>query len=184
MNSHHKERLSHVGASGEARMVDVGGKEISRRRAVAEGRIATSAEALGQVLSNRAAKGDVLAVSRVAGIAAAKRTAEWIPLCHSLPVDALRVEILPVGPAAAALEAPALFMELPVDDWPGPGFRVRAEALTSARTGVEMEALTAVSATLLTLYDMLKAVDRGMQIEGIALLLKQGGRSGLWRRDD
>ncbi len=154
--------------------MDVGEKDVTRRRAVAEGRIATSAEAVDRVVENRAAKGDVLAAARIAGISAAKRTSEWIPLCHAVAVDSVVVEIRPVGGTAGE--------ESGDGDWKGPGFVVRAAAMATGRTGVEMEALTAVSGALLTLYDMLKAVDRAMEIGGVRLLVKEGGRSGRWTR--
>ena len=166
--------MTHVDGSGRVKMVDVGEKEVTRRRAVAEGRISTSAEAVAQVLESRAAKGDVLAAARIAGISAAKRTSEWIPLCHSVPIDSVGVEIRPVEGADGEDSSEG--------DWKGPGFVVKAEAVATGRTGVEMEALTAVSGTLLTLYDMLKAVDRAMEIGGVRLLLKEGGRSGRWTR--
>jgi len=175
--------MSHVDETGRLQMVDVGGKEITRRRAVAEGRIATSAEAVAQVVERRAAKGDVLAAARVAGIAAAKRTAELIPLCHTVAIDSVKVEITAPGAAAQGAAAGPLEKELGGGGWAGPGFLVRAEAVATGRTGVEMEALTAVSGALLTLYDMLKAVDRAMEIGALRLLLKEGGRSGRWRRD-
>jgi len=153
--------LSHVDALGEARMVDVGAKLPTARRARAEGRIRMSADALRAIRTNAIAKGDVLAVARVAGIAAAKRTAELIPLCHPLPLTDVRVDL--------ALDARL------------PGVRAEATVSTIARTGVEMEALTAVSVALLTVYDMAKSADKGMRIEGIRLLEKTGGKSGPWR---
>ena len=169
--------LTHTDDAGHVHMVDVGGKAITRRRAVARGCIRTSEEALRAVLENRAGKGDVLAAARIAGIAAAKRTAELIPLCHPVPLDTVRVEITPLsgeaGEGAASTGSGA-----------GPGFEVRAEALASHRTGVEMEAFTAVAGALLTLYDMLKAVDRGMEIGAVHLVLKEGGRSGTWKRGE
>jgi cyclic pyranopterin phosphate synthase len=178
-------RLTHVTGSGAARMVDVGEKTPSRRRALAEGRIAMALETLSLVRENRAAKGDVLAVARVAGIGAAKRTWELIPLCHGIPIDQVAVEfqLAAVESSAPLVAAGDLFSRHPLAPWSGPGIWVRAEASTTARTGVEMEALTAVSVALLTLYDMLKAVDRGMQIEAVRLLRKAGGRSGEWRRE-
>lgn len=154
-------RLSHVDQSGAARMVDVGGKVATARRARAEGVIRMSAPALKAIRTNAIKKGDVLAVARVAGITAAKRTAELIPLCHPLPLTDVRV--------ALALDAKL------------PGVRVEAIVSTVAQTGVEMEALTAVSVALLTVYDMAKSVDKGMVIEGVRLLEKTGGKSGEWR---
>jgi cyclic pyranopterin phosphate synthase len=141
-------------------MVDVGEKPVTRRAAVAEGRIRTARETVDAIRGGANPKGDVLTVARLAGIMGAKRTADLIPLCHTLPLDAVQVE----------LEADA---ELP-------GVRARATASVTARTGVEMEALTAVSCALLTVYDMCKARDRGMVIEGIRLLRKEGGRSGTY----
>jgi cyclic pyranopterin phosphate synthase len=140
--------------------VDVGGKAVTRRVAVAEGHIRTSADTVQAIAGGTAAKGDVLTVARLAGIMGAKRTADLIPLCHTLPLDAVEVE----------LETDAAL----------PGVRARPTARVEARTGVEMEALTAVSCALLTVYDMCKARDRGMEIGGIRLVRKEGGRSGTW----
>ena len=153
--------LSHLDRAGRARMVDVSDKPIAIRRAVAEGRVRMSAAAFAQVRDAAAAKGDVLAVAEVAGVMAAKRTGELIPLCHPLALDQVRVEL-----------------EL-VAEWPG--VRVTATVAARARTGVEMEALTAVSVGCLTVYDMIKAVDRGMTISAIRLLEKTGGTRGDWR---
>ncbi|MFN3370782.1 MAG: cyclic pyranopterin monophosphate synthase MoaC [Sphingomonadaceae bacterium] len=155
-------RLTHLDSTGAARMVDVGAKAVTERVAVAEGRIAMGAAALDAIRGGTAPKGDALATARIAGILAAKRTAELIPLCHPLPLSAVTLD----------LEA-------------GDGsIRAKATVRTSGRTGVEMEALTAVSVALLTLYDMAKALDRGMRIEGIRLLEKRGGKSGDWRAGD
>jgi cyclic pyranopterin phosphate synthase len=153
--------LSHVDATGTARMVDVGEKAVTARVAVAEGHVAMAPATLDLILEHRAAKGDVIATARIAGIMAAKRTAELIPLCHPLMLDDIAVDITP--------------------DTTLPGLRIRATARVSGRTGVEMEALTAASVTALTVYDMAKAVDRGMVIGGVRLLEKSGGRSGHWR---
>ena len=150
--------LSHVGPDGSARMVDVGEKAVTRRQAVAEGCVRMSEEAFAQVQSNSIAKGDVLAVARIAGIQAAKRTAELIPLCHPLVLDRIDVD--------ATLDE-AL-----------PGVRVTATVLVEGKTGVEMEALTAVTVACLTVYDMVKATDRAMTIEAVQLVHKSGGRSG------
>ncbi len=158
-----KTALTHIGASGEAHMVDVGAKPETQRVAIAEGRIAMAAETLRMILEGNAKKGDVLGTARIAGIMAAKKTHELIPLCHPLMLDKVRVDIEP--------------------DDELPGLRVRATASVSGRTGVEMEALTAASVTCLTIYDMAKAVDRGMTISGIRLLEKSGGRSGDWRAE-
>ena len=148
-------KLTHLDAEGRARMVDVGDKPISARRAVAEGKVRMSVGAYELVARHEVAKGDVLAVSEVAGTMAAKRTGELIPLCHPLPLDLVQVE--------ARLE-PEL-----------PGVRVTATVRSEGRTGVEMEALTAVAVACLTVYDMVKAVDRGMTVEGVKLLEKTGG---------
>ena len=156
--------LSHVDKAGRARMVDVGGKPETERTAVAEGQVRMSREAFDQVAANAVAKGDVLAVSEVAGVMAAKRTGELIPLCHPLGLDVVTVEA-------------RLMPELP-------GVRVVATAKVTGRTGVEMEALTAVSVTCLTVYDMVKAIDREMIIEDIRLTSKTGGTRGDWRRSD
>ena len=152
--------FTHLDSAGNARMVDVGGKPVTQRLAVAEGRIRTSADTARAIAAGATRKGDVLAVARIAGITGAKRTAELIPLCHPLPITAIELS-LEVDPAL-------------------PGVRVEAAVQVEARTGVEMEALTAVSCALLTVYDMCKALDRGMVIEGIRLLRKEGGRSGRW----
>jgi cyclic pyranopterin phosphate synthase len=155
-------RLTHLDARGQARMVDVGGKPVTARAAIAAGRIVMGREAFAALTGGRIAKGDALALARAAGIAAAKRTADWIPLCHSVPLDHLRVEIRPAAR--------------------GSSFVVEAQAAARWTTGVEMEALVAVSAALLTLYDMAKAIDRGMTIGAVRLLRKSGGRSGIWVR--
>lgn len=141
-------------------MVDVTGKEETRRVAVAEGRIRMDADTLEAILGGEIEKGEVLSVARVAGIQAGKRTGELIPLCHVLPGASVSVDIEP--------------------DRDLPGLTVRVRAVYTGRTGVEMEALTAVSVTLLTIYDMAKALDRGMVLEEVRLLRKEGGRSGTW----
>lgn len=154
--------LTHIDESGAARMVDVGGKAVTRRRAVARGRVRMSAEALALVKAG-SKKGDVLQVARIAGIQGAKKTADLVPLCHPLMLDSVQVSLTCVDdPSSVAIEA---------------------SAAISGRTGVEMEALTAVSVAALTVYDMVKAVDKGMTIEGIELVSKEGGRSGHWTRD-
>jgi cyclic pyranopterin monophosphate synthase len=155
--------LTHVGASGEARMVDVSSKDDTRRVAVAEGRVVMNPATLSLILEGDMKKGDVLGAARIAGIMAAKRTHELIPLCHPLLLTSVAVDIKP----DAAL----------------PGLALRAEIKTRGQTGVEMEALTAVSIACLTIYDMAKAVDRGMRIEGVRLLEKSGGKSGAWRSE-
>jgi cyclic pyranopterin monophosphate synthase len=150
--------LTHLDEAGAARMVDVGGKSVTAREAVATGRIAMSAEAATAIRSGAAVKGDVLAVARIAGIMAAKRTAELIPLCHPLPLSRVAIDLAP-------------------DDG---GVTVTATCATEGRTGVEMEAMTAVSVTLLTIYDMAKALDKAMTIKAIRLVRKTGGKSGDW----
>jgi cyclic pyranopterin phosphate synthase len=150
------EPLSHIDSHGKASMVDVGAKPITERTAIAEGVVRINAALEEAIRRNDLAKGDLLAVARLAGIQAAKRTDELIPLCHSLPLDVVHVE--------ATLEAGLV--------------RIRATAKTHSRTGVEMEALTAVSVAALTVIDMGKAIDRSMVIEGIRVLEKHGGRSG------
>jgi cyclic pyranopterin phosphate synthase len=152
--------LTHFDDQGHAHMVDVGAKPVTNRIATAEGRIVMTAQTLALITEGRAKKGDVLGVARLAGIMAAKKTADLIPLCHPLPITKVAVDLVP----DAAL----------------PGVRVTATVKTAGVTGVEMEALTAVSVACLTVYDMLKAVEKGMQIEGIRLLLKDGGKSGLY----
>ncbi len=151
--------LTHLDAQGKARMVDVGGKIETARVAVASGRIRMSAEALAAIREGDVPKGDVLAAARIAGIMAAKKTAELIPLCHPLALDAVAVDF--------AIE--------------GDGVRATATASLTGRTGVEMEAMTATSIALLTIYDMAKALDKGMVIEQVRLIEKRGGKSGNWR---
>ncbi len=151
--------LSHVDSTGEARMVDVGQKATTDRVAVAGGAVRMAQETLERVRREDLPKGAVLHTARIAGIMAAKRTSELIPLCHSLPLSSVNVEF-------------------EYDD-ELPGVQIRATARVSAQTGVEMEALTAVSVAALTIYDMVKAVDKGMRIEGVRLLHKSGGRSGV-----
>lgn len=159
------DRLSHLDAEGRARMVDVGAKPISARDCVARGEVRMAEATLGLIVEDRLPKGDVLATARLAGIQAAKRTHEWIPLAHALALDAVEVRFEP-SPGAGG-EA---------------SLRIEARVRAQGRTGVEMEALVAVSAAALTLYDMCKAVDRGMHIEAIRLVSKRGGKSGVWLR--
>ncbi len=154
-------KLTHIGARGEARMVDVSAKPATERIAVAEGRVVMQRATLDLILKDRAKKGDVLGAARIAGIMAAKRTHELIPLCHPLSITKAEVEITP---------EPEL-----------PGLLVRATVKLTGQTGVEMEALTAVSVACLTIYDMVKAAERGMRIEGIHLIEKSGGKSGVYR---
>jgi cyclic pyranopterin phosphate synthase len=154
--------LSHVDESGRLKMVDVGGKEVTRRRAVARGEVRFGEEAFARLRENRLAKGDAIAVARLAAIQAAKRTAEWIPLCHTVPLDHLDVDIALRDEDSTAV--------------------VTATAAARWTTGVEMEAMTAVCAACLALYDMAKAVDRGIMIGGVGLVSKEGGKSGNWSR--
>ena len=155
-------KLTHLNKSGEAHMVDVGGKDVTAREAVAEGLIHMQPETLQLIVAGGHKKGDVLAVARVAGIMAAKKTAELIPLCHAIPLTSVDIELTPDETRAAVF--------------------CRSTVRTQARTGVEMEALTAVEIALLTIYDMCKAVDRGMTLTDIGLVSKTGGKSGDWRR--
>lgn len=155
--------LTHLGSAGEASMVDVGGKGETERTAIAAGAVVMKPETLALIVEGNARKGDVIGAARIAGIMAAKRTHELIPLCHPLLLTRVSVDIEP----DAAL----------------PGLRVTALARVTARTGVEMEALTAASVACLTIYDMAKAVDREMTITGLCLVEKSGGASGHYRRD-
>jgi len=155
--------LTHIDARGEARMVDVTDKGATERTAVAEGRVIMRKETLDLVLEGNAMKGDVLGAARLAGIMAAKRTHGLIPLCHPLPLSKIEIEINPEHSL--------------------PGFLVQATVKVTAKTGVEMELLTAVSMGSLTIYDMVKALERGVHIEGIRLLRKSGGKSGEWHAE-
>jgi cyclic pyranopterin phosphate synthase len=143
-------------------MVDVGDKPVTRREAVAEGTVRLSREAFEAVTGAMVPKGDVLAAARIAGIQAAKRTSEWIPLAHPLPLDSVEIALEPLPDP--------------------PGLRVEARVRVSGRTGVEMEALVAVAAAALTVYDMCKSLDRAIEVDGIRLVEKTGGKSGAWRR--
>jgi cyclic pyranopterin monophosphate synthase len=154
-------KLTHLGKSGEARMVDVSEKAATGRIAIAEGRVVMTPATLDLVLKGDAKKGDVLGAARIAGIMAGKKTSELIPLCHPLALSKIAVDIEP--------------------DESLPGLIVRATAKVTGQTGVEMEALTAVAVACLTIYDMVKAVERGMRIEGIRLIEKSGGKSGRYR---
>jgi len=154
-------RPTHLDETGAAHMVDVGAKPATERRAVAGGRIAMSLQALEAIRNGNAPKGDVLSTARIAGIMAAKRTADLIPLCHPLALTRVSIDF----------------------EWEAGGLSVRATAATTGPTGVEMEALTAASVALLTLYDMAKALDRAMILGDIRLLEKSGGRSGDWRAE-
>jgi cyclic pyranopterin phosphate synthase len=153
--------FTHLDEHGRPRMVDVGDKEVTRRVAVAEGAIRMAPETLAAIVEGRSAKGAVLTVAEIAGIMGAKRTSDLIPLCHPIPLTSVRVE----------LEMDHLL----------PGVRARATTRTDGKTGVEMEALTAVSCALLTVYDMCKGMDRGMVIAEVRLLHKEGGQSGIWQ---
>lgn len=155
--------LTHLDSDGAAHMVDVSEKPSTTREALAEGRVVMERSTLNLILSGNAKKGDVLGVARIAGIMAAKRTHELIPLCHPLMLSKVELDVAP--------------------DASLPGLTVTARVKTAGQTGVEMEALTAVSVACLTIYDMAKAVDRGMRIENVRLLEKAGGRSGRWRAE-
>lgn len=158
-----EKHLTHLAATGEAHMVDVSAKPATERIATAEGKVVMSKATLDLVLSGDAKKGDVLGTARIAGIQAAKRTHELIPLCHPLAISKIEVDIAP--------------------DQKLPGLVVRATVKVTGQTGVEMEALTAVSVACLTIYDMVKAVERGMRIEAVRLLEKSGGASGQWQAE-
>ena len=156
------DRLTHVDERGAARMVDIAGKPITHRRAVAQALIRMSPETLAMIADGQVPKGDASAVARVAGIMAAKRTSDLIPLCHPLALTHVSVDFEPVSD----------------------GVRITAAVETNDVTGVEMEALTAASVAALTLYDMCKAVDRGMTVDNLGLVLKEGGKSGRWSREE
>jgi cyclic pyranopterin phosphate synthase len=155
-------KLTHLDDAGAAHMVDVSAKDVTRREATAAGHIAMSAKALAAIREGALAKGDAIAVARVAGIMAAKRTSDLVPLCHPLPIASVSVDF----------------------GFGDSGIDCTATVVTTGKTGVEMEALTAVSVALLTLYDMGKAIDRGMVIGDVRLQAKSGGRSGQWRAGD
>jgi len=164
MSADGEKKLTHLAADGSAQMVDVGGKPETERTAIAEGAVVMAPETLQAIVSGNMKKGDVVAVARIAGIMAAKRTHDLIPLCHPLALTKIAVDIEP--------------------DETLPGLRVQALARVTGRTGVEMEALTAASVACLTIYDMAKALDKKMVITGLRLLEKTGGRSGTWRAED
>ena len=155
--------LSHIDEQGRARMVDVAEKPITRRICVARGEVRMAPETLQRISLGSMPKGDVLATARLAGVQACKRTDEWIPLCHSLALDSIEIDLVPDAERACVT--------------------IEARAKAHSRTGVEMEALVAVAAAGLTIYDMCKAVDRGMEIGAVRLIRKSGGKSGLWERD-
>jgi cyclic pyranopterin monophosphate synthase len=152
--------LTHLNESGEARMVDVGDKEVTDRVAIAEATVAMSSELVDRFFAGDLPKGDAPAVARIAGIAAAKKTSELIPLCHPLPLNGVAIDL----------------------ERSGHGIRVLATVSTTGRTGVEMEAMTAVSVASLAIYDMVKSVERGVSVESVRLLRKSGGKSGTWER--
>ena len=152
--------LTHLTEAGEARMVDVGGKEVTDRVAVAEATVAMPPELVDRFFAGDLPKGDAPAVARIAGITAAKKTSELIPLCHPLPLNGVEIDLEPSGH----------------------GIRVLATVSTTGRTGVEMEAMTAVSVASLAIYDMVKSVERGVSVESVRLLRKSGGKSGTWER--
>ena len=154
--------LSHIDEQGRARMVDVADKPVTRRVCVARGEVRMAPETLRRISSGTMPKGDVLATAKLAGVQACKRTDEWIPLCHSLPLDAIDIDLVPDSKHSRVT--------------------IEARAQAHARTGVEMEALVAVAAAGLTIYDMCKAVDRGMEIGALRLVRKSGGKSGVWER--
>jgi cyclic pyranopterin phosphate synthase len=154
-------RLTHLNESGEVHMVDVGGKEVTDREAVAEALVTMSPELTDRFFSGDLPKGDAAAVARIAGITAAKKTADLIPLCHPIPLTGVEVTL----------------------ERSGRGIQVLATVRTTGRTGVEMEAMTAVAVAALTIYDMVKSVERGVSVESIGLLRKSGGRSGFWERE-
>lgn len=155
--------LTHIGKGGEARMVDVSAKDVTERLATAEGRVVMSVKTLDKILQGDSKKGDVLGAARIAGIMAAKRAHQLIPLCHPLALSQVSVDVEP--------------------DHRLPGLQVRATVKVTGQTGVEMEALTAVSVACLTIYDMAKAIEREMRIEGIRLIEKSGGKSGRYRAE-
>ena len=162
MNKGQGTRLTHIDAQGQARMVDVGGKGATRREAIAEATVTMSRETLRLVIEGQIKKGDVFGTARLAGIMAAKKTPELIPLCHPLPIDAVDLEFRVDERASSVI--------------------IRATVGTTARTGVEMEAMVAAAVAALTIYDMCKAAEKGIAIQGINLLRKSGGKSGLWQK--
>lgn len=156
------DRFTHLNEAGEVHMVDVGGKEVSRRVAVAEGVVVMPPELVAKFFDGDLAKGDAAAVARVAGITGAKRTSELIPLCHPIPIDSVEISLQPGGH----------------------GVEITATVSTTGQTGVEMEAMTAVSTAALTVYDMVKGLERGVTIESVRLRKKEGGRTGTWERPE
>ncbi len=164
------QQLTHIDEKGDVRMVDVGDKDITKRTAVAEGFISMHPDTLALIVEGKAAKGDVLACARVAGVMAAKQTSSLIPMCHPLNITKAKVECTPVREG----ERPDGRV----------GIHVTTTTGVTGKTGIEMEALTAASVACLTIYDMCKAVDRGMEIMDVRLLLKDGGKTGLWTREE
>ena len=164
MSDADREGLTHLDSRGRARMVDVGEKAVTERVCIARCEVEMAPETLAAITEGRTPKGDVFATARIAGIQAAKRTDQWIPLCHSLPVESIEVSLDPDVAASCV--------------------RVEGTVRAHARTGVEMEALVAVSAAGLTIYDMCKAIDRGMKVSAVRLVHKTGGKSGVWERPD
>ena len=164
------QQLTHIDEKGDVRMVDVGDKDITKRTAVAEGFISMHPDTLALIVEGKAAKGDVLACARVAGVMAAKQTSSLIPMCHPLNITKAKVECDPVREG----ERPDGRV----------GIHVTTTTGVTGKTGIEMEALTAASVACLTIYDMCKAVDRGMEIMDVRLLLKDGGKTGLWTREE
>lgn len=179
MNEPSSLKLTHLTEQGNAHMVDVSDKAETKRTAIAEGFISMQAPTLAAILAHRAKKGDVIATARIAGIMAAKKTSELIPLCHPLMLTKIAVDLLPIWgdeterPQGAGAHS---------DEKGLCGIHVVAQVSLVGKTGVEMEALTAVSVACLTIYDMCKAIDRGMEIGEIRLVHKEGGKSGLWKR--
>ena len=164
------QQLTHIDEKGDVRMVDVGDKDITKRTAVAEGFISMHPDTLALIVEGKAAKGDVLACARVAGVMAAKQTSSLIPMCHPLNITKAKVECLPVRAGERADGRV--------------GIHVTTTTGVTGKTGIEMEALTAASVACLTIYDMCKAADRGMEIMDVRLLLKDGGKTGLWTREE
>jgi cyclic pyranopterin phosphate synthase len=160
-----EQKLTHLDEAGRARMVDVADKAVTHRRAIAEARVLAKPETIAMIAEGRVPKGDAIAVARVAGIMAAKRTSDLIPLCHPLSLTHASIEI-------------------DVSETDLPYLQITATVETDGKTGVEMEALTAASVAALTIYDMCKAVDRGMVVDGVRLLRKEGGKSGTWDREE
>lgn len=163
-NHHEQNRLTHVNEAGEAHMVDVGAKAETRRVATVTGTVTMLPETLSMIVSDTAKKGDVLATARIAGIMAAKKTADLVPLCHPIAIDSVEIDLVPVQGDPARID-------------------ISATVATTGKTGVEMEALTAATIAGVTIYDMCKAVDRFMTLDGFGLIAKSGGKSGTWTKE-